>query len=128
MDNQTYLNQETKFCRHCGEKIHVNAVICPLCGCQVEQIATAVNTPQPNVVINNTNTNTNTNINRIGGFGRPKNKWVSFLLCLLTVCGHKFYEGKFGLGVVYLLTAGLFGFGWLIDLIILLFKPNPYYV
>lgn len=58
----------------------------------------------------------------------PKNKWVSFILCLCTVCGHKFYEGKKGMGILYLFTAGLFGIGWIIDLITLLFKPNPYYV
>ncbi len=58
-----------------------------------------------------------------------KNKWVSFFLCLfLGVFGaHKFYEGRILLGVVYLFTAGLFGIGMLFDLIILLFKPNPYY-
>ena len=58
-----------------------------------------------------------------------KNKWVSFLLCLfLGPLGiHKFYEGKVLLGIVYIFTLGLFGVGVLIDLIILLFKPNPYY-
>ncbi len=118
-------NQATKFCKHCGKSINEKAVICPLCGCQVEEMASAA-AAQPNVVINNTNTNTNTNV--IGGYGRPKNKWVSFFLCLFTVFGHKFYEGKIGMGIVYIFTAGLFGIGWIIDLIILLFKPNPYYV
>jgi len=57
-----------------------------------------------------------------------KNKWVSFFLCLfLGVFGiHKFYENRILLGIVYLLTGGLLGVGVLIDLIILLFKPNPY--
>jgi len=31
------------------------------------------------------------------------------------------------LGLLYLFTGGLFGIGWLVDLILLLFKPNPYY-
>lgn len=58
-----------------------------------------------------------------------KNKWVSFFLCLfLGVFGiHKFYEGRVLLGLVYIFTMGLFGIGVFIDLIILLFKPNPYY-
>lgn len=29
---------------------------------------------------------------------------------------HKFYLGKVGMGIVYLLTGGIFGIGWFIDL------------
>nr|WP_295948529.1 TM2 domain-containing protein [uncultured Agathobaculum sp.] len=59
----------------------------------------------------------------------PKSKWVAFFLCLFFgVLGiHKFYEGRVLLGIVYLLTLGLCGVGVVIDLVILLFKPNPYY-
>lgn len=59
----------------------------------------------------------------------PKNKWAAFFLCLfLGIFGiHKFYEGRYLLGTVYLFTFGLCGIGVLIDLIILLFKPNPYF-
>ncbi len=58
-----------------------------------------------------------------------KSKWVAFFLCLfLGVLGiHKFYEGRVLLGVLYLCTVGLFGVGVIIDLIVLFFKPNPYY-
>ena len=59
----------------------------------------------------------------------PKSKWISFFLCLvLGYLGiHKFYEERILLGIVYLYTGGLFGVGVIVDLIILLFKPNPYY-
>ena len=130
MENTTTTTTEkTKFCKHCGNKIADVAVICPHCGCQVE----SMNQPaQPNIVINNANTNTNTNNNINGAmFGiRTKNKWVAFILCfLLGYLGvHKFYEGKVGTGLLYLFTFGVFGIGWLVDCIILLFKPNPYYV
>lgn len=62
--------------------------------------------------------------------GRMKNKWVAFFLCLfLGFLGvHKFYEGRVGAGILYLLTLGLFGIGWLIDCVVLLFKPNPYFI
>ena len=62
--------------------------------------------------------------------GNGKNKWVALLLCLfLGILGaHRFYEGKMGTGILWLCTGGLLGVGILIDLIILLFKPNPYYV
>jgi len=60
--------------------------------------------------------------------GSPKNKWVSFFLCLFTFGGHKMYEGKVGLGLVYILTAGFFGIMWFIDLVQILTKPDTYYV
>ena len=122
-DTQTKI----KFCKHCGEKIPEDAVICTKCGRQVEELKQS----QPNVVINNTNTNTNTVQTTTAGYpGRQKNKWVALLLCFfLGVFGaHKFYEGKIGMGILYLFTMGLFGIGWFIDIIALLFKPNPYYV
>lgn len=113
---------QTKFCKHCGEKIPYDAVICSHCGRQVEELK-GDNT-KPNIVIHNTNTNNNV------GYGRQKNKWLSVVLCFfLGVFGaHRFYEGKIGTGVLWLLTGGVFGIGVLADFIILLFKPNPYYV
>ncbi len=58
-----------------------------------------------------------------------KSKWVSFFLCLFLgyFGAHKFYEGRILLGIVYICTLGFCGIGIVIDLIILLFKPNPYY-
>lgn len=126
--NQTAPQEKMKFCKHCGAKILEAAVICTHCGCQVEETKHA---EQPSIVINNANTNTNTNNINAGMFGmRERNKWVAFLLCLFLgfVGAHKFYEGKAGMGIVYILTAGLFGIGWFIDCISLLCKPNPYYV
>lgn len=119
--------ENQKYCKFCGEIIDKECVICPKCGKQIEEIKAE----QPNIVINNANTNVNRNINHNSGRpGRPKNKWVAFLLCLfLGPLGvHKFYEGKIGMGILYLFTLGLCGIGWVIDLISLLFKPNPYYV
>ena len=123
---------KTKFCKHCGGKIPEDAVICTLCGRQVEDINKGANAAQPQIIINNDNINTNTNTNNVnaGGRGKEKNKWVALLLCFFLgfVGGHKFYEGKVGIGILYLFTAGLCGIGVLIDFITLLFKPNPYYV
>lgn len=50
---------------------------------------------------------------------------ITFFLGFLGV--HKFIDGKTGLGILYLLTCGLFGIGWLIDSIkalLLLFKND----
>lgn len=61
---------------------------------------------------------------------RKKNKWISLILCVLFgVYGfHKFYEGKIFMGLLYLFTQGLFGIGWIVDIILILLKPNSYYV
>lgn len=117
-----------KYCKHCGQQIAAAAVICPHCGCQVEEMHQQ-SAAQPNIIINNSNSNTNT-INGYGHYGRPRNKWVAFFLCLIAgfIGAHKFYEGKIGMGILYLLSGGLIGVGWIIDTIRLLFKPNPYYV
>mgnify|MGYP003315227783 FL=1 len=121
------IQTEMKFCKHCGQKIDKDVVVCPHCGKQVEVLGQA---SQPQVVINNSNMNTNTNTNNNGiGNGNAKNKWVAFCLCLFLgfFGAHKFYEGKAGMGILYLFTGGLFCIGWIIDLVSLLAKPNPYY-
>ena len=58
-----------------------------------------------------------------------KNRTVAFLLCLfLGVLGaHEFYVGKMGMGILYFLTLGLFGIGWLISILSIVtgnFKDN----
>ena len=123
----------TKFCKHCGKQINAEAVICPLCGCQVEELKSK--TENPNIVINNTNTNTNVNANKnvnasVSRRRKEKNKWVAFFLCFFLgfFGAHKFYEEKMGMGILYLFTGGLFGIGWIIDLIVLICKPATYYV
>lgn len=64
----------------------------------------------------------------VAGSDGYKSKYLSIFFCLFFgVFGvHRFYEGKIATGILYLLSFGLFGFGALIDLIILLTKPNPY--
>lgn len=116
--------QETKFCKECGEKIAKKAVVCPKCGCQVENTASAA----PQIVIENQNQNVQSQ-NAVP-VGKEKNKWAALLLLLFfgAVGGHKFYEGKVGMGVLYIFTLGLLGVGVIVDFFTLLFKPTHYYV
>ena len=48
---------------------------------------------------------------------KPINPTVELCLCLFLgwAGAHKFYVGKPGMGILYLFTLGLFGFGWVID-------------
>lgn len=48
----------------------------------------------------------------------PKSKLVVLLLCIfLGMFGaHRYYVGKIGTGVIWTLTAGFFGIGWIVDI------------
>lgn len=119
-----------KFCQHCGEQIDRDCVICPKCGKQVQDLK------QPdNIIINNSASSSASSSAQATASARyrtavPKDKWVALMLCIFLgyFGAHKFYEGKVGMGILYLLTCGLFGIGWFVDIISLIFKPNPYYV
>lgn len=123
-------NCGTQFCRFCGKSVSAAATFCTSCGKNISQQSNVQTQLQPQIIINNANNNTNTNM--VGGFSgmRRVDKWIAFFLCLLLgfVGAHKFYEGRTGIGIIYLFTCGLFGIGWFIDCIAILLKPNPYYV
>lgn len=55
---------------------------------------------------------------------QANNVSIIFLLCLFFgwLGIHKFYEKKYLLGLIYLLTFGLFGVGWAFDTIVLFFE------
>ena len=54
------------------------------------------------------------------GSGQTEKNWlVALLLCLFLggIGAHRFYAGKVGSGILYILTVGIFGIGVLVDLI-----------
>lgn len=111
------------FCSSCGNRLNLNkqARFCPHCGNAFDN-ATSYSSP------NDTEYGT-TNVHVHVGRG-PYNKWIALLfLILLGIFGaHKFYEGKFFMGIVYFFTVGLFGFGIVFDFLVLIFKPTEYYL
>ncbi|MCH5314520.1 MAG: TM2 domain-containing protein [Eubacterium sp.] len=119
------------FCSKCGAQMDDAAVVCTNCYEPTQNYQHNAQPQQPVINVVNTNTNTYTDANTVvSGGGKEKNKWVSLLLCLfLGYLGvHKFYEGKIGMGILYIFTCGLFGIGVLVDFFVILFKSNPYYV
>lgn len=120
-----------KYCPHCGERIDADCIICPKCGKQAGEL------PQDKQIniVNNNNSSASAAASasvgvRTAVLGKYCNKWTAFFLCLFLgyFGAHKFYEGRIGMGILYLLTIGLFGIGWIVDIILILMKPNPYFV
>lgn len=128
------MEESKKYCKHCGEIIDKECVVCPKCGKQVEDLKSG----DKNIIINNSSSSSASAAAAASSAsyseplyrGKRCNKWTAFFLCLfLGLLGaHKFYEGKTGMGILYIFTLGLFGIGWIIDIVKILSKPNPYYV
>lgn len=109
-----------KLCKFCGEKIEEEKMVCPYCGKKVieEENKSIIEEEKEE------------EINYFGLQKHKYNKWISLFLCLfLGIFGaHKFYERKYFMGILYFLTFGFFGIGWILDIYILWHKPNPYYL
>lgn len=145
--NYEYDHSRTQICPMCGQSVTRGASFCTHCGANM-----AADSPktfnfsgsQPSAYTpqqESTSAKVKGFLSGIvGGFldminelnqtirSRAKNKWVSILLCIFTIFGHKLYEGKIEMAIIYLLTGGLFGIGLVVDVITLLGKPETYYV
>ena len=107
------------FCKKCGQQISDDSVFCQHCGAPVEKPTQPVNTYSYAQ-----NANYQQNQSFANPSAQPKNKWIALVLCLLgffLIGGlHRFYAGKIGTGILYLLTGGLLGVGTLIDTLLIL--------
>ena len=105
-------------CPQCGAPIENGN--CGYCGYKERKTSESINfsqqPAQPQIVFNNYHTSVNHR-------GSRKDKIVALLLCIFLgyFGAHKFYVGKTGMGFVYLLTAGLFGIGWFVDIFLIAF-------
>lgn len=118
-----------KFCTKCGAKLEDDYAVCPDCGARCMDNSKD-SQPQQQTAQAQTN-NTTANGAKSTPVGKKCNKWTSVLLCFFLggYGAHKFYEGKMGMGILYLFTAGLLGIGVLVDLLTLVFKEGEeYYV
>ena len=92
MSNQAPAAPQTKFCTACGNQIHALAEICPVCG--VRQMAPPVHA-YPGAVMP-------------GHSGKDKTAAALLALLLGGIGAHKFYLGKVGQGILYLLLCWTF--------------------
>ena len=96
------------FCHNCGKELPVGGTNCPNCGARIDR-------PQEEYTYGSSPT-----------YPTRKNKEriIGIILCcigFISIAGlHRFYAGKIGTGILWLLTGGCFLIGTIIDLISLI--------
>lgn len=93
-------SSSVKHCEHCGAAIDRRAVICTACGVPLAELHRWMERRAE---------------------ASPKSRLAALLMAwFLGMLGiHRFYVGKTGTGVLWLLTMGLMGIGALVDLIMI---------
>ena len=114
-------------CPNCGAARNASERTCCYCGTDYDDIPTQkVEVPQPVMHVHyHQEPQREVRVERVyvpQSIRSDRNRVVAIILCLLLgMLGiHKFYLGKNGQGVLYLVTGGLCGLGVFIDLIVLL--------
>jgi ribosomal protein L40E len=98
-------SENEKYCENCGALIAKEAVVCPKCGVALGALKEKLAKEQRKKLENSS----------------EKSRLVAILLCwFLGVFGvHRFYVGKIGTGILWVLTLGCLGVGVLVDLILI---------
>lgn len=93
------LLNKIRYCPNCGTSYEYDVKYCTNCGFHTEPYS----------------------IFEAAGNNPPKDWLTALLLCIfLGVLGiHRFYCGKIGTGILWLLTGGVFGIGYLVDIIMI---------
>ncbi len=105
------------FCTNCGKQMNDGDMFCPACGSGVS--STRGTTPQYTSAPQYNGAPQYTYAPLAGVSDKD---WLTALLLSILVGGlgvHRFYVGKIGTGVLWLLTAGVFGIGVIIDIIMI---------
>lgn len=105
-----------KYCPKCGATNEDTSLYCTNCGSPLSEKVESV-TIEPNKTTADASSSNNGVSN--------KSRGLAAILCGIFYCIgiggiHRFYAGKIGTGILWLLTAGVFGIGQLVDLIMIL--------
>lgn len=105
-------------CATCGANVYANERACHYCGEPSIQQGAAPKTPEVHVHQHEHRTE-HVYVEHHVHVHSEKNRLALLLLCIfLGRFGvHKFYQGKTGMGLLYLLTHGLFGIGRIADIV-----------
>ncbi|MEZ5363979.1 MAG: TM2 domain-containing protein [Bryobacterales bacterium] len=104
--------QETVYCPQCGASMRAADRFCGGCGWDAE----TWNTSEPGPARREPPPTP-----RRTAPPSDRNRLTVFLLCLLLgfLGAHRFYAGRNGSGVLWLLTFGIFAVGWIYDLVLI---------
>lgn len=126
-----------KRCKSCAELIKDTDTICKHCGREVNiSKAKDISSSAEETKYQEKNNYYNVNMGRedilkeMGLKRGPYKKWITLLLTIfLGIFGvHKFYEGKYFVGLLYLLTFGFVGIGVIRDIFWIVKQDKEYYV
>lgn len=111
------------FCTNCGSQVNEGSAFCPACG---SPLAPAAQPSQPQYQQQQYQQPQYQQpqfqpypLDNNGTVYSKRERMIALLLCLfLGYLGvHRFYVGKIGTGIIWLLTFGCFGIGVLVDII-----------
>lgn len=120
------------FCEYCGAKMPVERVETQTIAAENVVVnnyyyngETAPEAPQAQPQLSRASrpsTNSAASFAYSVSYASPKSRLLALLLCFFLgwFGAHRFYAGRYLLGVVYLFTFGLLGVGWFVDLILII--------
>lgn len=110
-------------CKNCGANVGIEYRLCPYCHSEIEYpndeqpiiIQNIYNTPPPNQQYPNNQVHYPQQYYPV--YCSSKSKVIAITMCIIFgwLGVHRFYVGKIGTGILYALTFGLFGIGWIYD-------------
>lgn len=99
------------YCTKCGKEVADDALYCPHCGAKRGETASA-ETINVEVI-------TDKEASEASTYSRGMALILAFVACFGVSGIHRFYVGKIGTGILWLLTGGCFGIGTLVDIIMI---------